>query len=212
MIALEWIGLIVFSYLLGGVPFGLVVGRVVKGIDIREYGSGNIGTTNVLRTMGRWPSALVLVLDCGKAAVPVLLARWLIGLPAVEAACGAAAVVGHTWSPYLGLRGGKGVASGFGAFVALSPLAAAIVFVFGVAVMAVSRIVSLGSILSSGFAVVVAASLAVWTQQPIEYAVYAALMAALIIFRHGENIARLRAGVEPRIGQRGERKRPEVTR
>lgn len=204
MITPAWPALIVLSYLLGSVPFGLVIGKLVKGVDVREYGSGNIGTTNVLRTVGRKWSIVVFLCDFGKAAIVVLLARWLVGAPALEVACAGAAVVGHTWSLYLGLKGGKGVASGFGGFVALSPLAAFVVAVFGLAVMAVFRYVSLGSILSSVFAIVVIAVLAWWAGQPIEYVVYAVLMAALIIFRHGENIVRLRTGTESRIGQKAE--------
>lgn len=209
MITPLWPALVFLSYLLGSVPFGLVVGKLAKGLDVRQYGSGNIGTANVLRTMGRKWSVVVFLCDFGKAAVAVLLARWLVGVPALEAACAGAAVVGHTWSPYLGLKGGKGVASGFGGFVALSPLAAVIVAVFGLAVMAISRYVSLGSILSSVFAIFVIAGLAWWGGQPVEYVVYAVLMAALIVFRHSENIARLRAGTESRIGQKAE-KRVEV--
>lgn len=208
----EWPGLVLLSYLIGAIPFGLVVGRLTGGIDIRQYGSGNIGTTNVLRTLGRGPSAVVFICDFGKAIVAVLLARWFVGEPVLEAACGAASVVGHTWSVYLGMRGGKGVASGFGGLMALSPMAAVIVFVFGAAVMLVTRVVSLGSILSCGFAIVVVTVLTWWANQPIEHLVYTVLMSAVIVFRHKGNIARLRAGVEPRIGQKVAARRPEVGR
>jgi acyl phosphate:glycerol-3-phosphate acyltransferase len=205
-----WVALVIFSYLLGSIPFGLVVGRLSKGIDIRDYGSGNIGTANALRTLGRGLSAVVFLCDLGKAVVVVLLARWLVGAPGLEAACAGAAVVGHSWPLYTGFRGGKGVASGFGALLALSPIAGAITFVFGALIIGITRYVSLGSVLGSGFGAIVVIALAVWYSQPIEYAVFAVVMAAVIVARHRENIARLLAGNESKIGQRAEMRRAQT--
>jgi glycerol-3-phosphate acyltransferase PlsY len=192
------------SYFLGAIPFGLVIAKLVKGIDVREYGSGNIGTTNVLRTVGRGLSIVVFLCDFGKAVVPVLLARWLVNSPVLEASCAALAVIGHNWPVYLRFRGGKGVAAGFGGFLALSPIAAGIVLVGGGAVMVISRYVSLGAILGVAFAALVTIVMAIWWNAPVEYAVYAVVMGLIIIYRHRGNIARLRAGNERKIGEKAE--------
>src|SRR4030042_5298083 len=123
----EYLGVIIGSYLIGSIPWGLVVGRL-KGIDIREYGSGNIGSTNILRTLGTKFGAIVLIADVLKGVVAVLLARYIIETPTGEMAAGFAAIAGHDWSLFLKFKGGRGVATSLGALLPMAlraPLAAA---------------------------------------------------------------------------------------
>ena len=193
------------GYLLGSIPSGLLVGRFVRGIDVREYGSGKTGFTNVLRTVGlRW-GVVVLIADLAKGALPVVIARLLSDEPYVHAVAGLAAVAGHDWPLYVGFRGGRGVASSYGAALAMSPIAAAVVLPAGVGLVAVTRIMS---VMSIGMAPVLAAlfiGLAVADIQPWAYAVYAVVAAALLVALHRENVQRLLAGTEPKLGQGGQR-------
>ena len=127
--------LVAVCYLLGSLPFGLLVARLVRGIDVRRYGSGNTGMTNVLRTLGIWPALLVLALDAGKGILAVALAKAIDPTPSLEVAAALSALMGHIWSPFLGFRGGKGVATGIGALCALSPLTGLIVIVVNLPVV-----------------------------------------------------------------------------
>lgn len=187
----------VVGYLLGSVPFGLVITRALGLGDLRAIGSGNIGATNVLRT-GNKPAALAtLLLDSGKGAIAVLLARHFGGETAALVA-GAAAFLGHCFPIWLGFKGGKGVATFLGTLIALD-------WRFGLAACAiwlvtalVTRISSLSALLAAAVIPVAAALLG---QTPLALA--AGFMAALIFVRHRANIARLRDGTEPRIGRKG---------
>ncbi|MBY6139812.1 glycerol-3-phosphate 1-O-acyltransferase PlsY [Leisingera daeponensis] len=186
----------VIGYGLGSVPFGMVVTRIFGLGNLREIGSGNIGTTNVLRTGSKAAAALTLLLDGGKGAAAVLLARFLAGEDAAQAA-GLMAFLGHCFPVWLGFKGGKGVATFLGLMLALAwPVGIACCLTW-LAAAAVSRISSMGALVS-------AASGAVWAMllgyQPV--AVLAALLAVVVYIRHSANIARLRAGTEPRIGQK----------
>ncbi|UWQ28006.1 glycerol-3-phosphate 1-O-acyltransferase PlsY [Leisingera sp. M523] len=184
------------GYGLGSVPFGMVVTRLFGLGNLREIGSGNIGTTNVLRTGSKAAAALTLILDGGKGAAAVLLARSLAGEDAAQAA-GLMAFLGHCFPVWLGFKGGKGVATFLGLMLALAwPVGIACCLTW-LAAAAASRISSMGALVS-------AASGAVWAlvlgyQQ---VAVLAVLLAAVVFIRHSTNIARLRAGTEPRIGQK----------
>jgi len=182
-----------FGYFAGSIPFGLLVARVLVGRDPRTVGSGNIGATNVLRTGGRLAGALTLLLDLGKGALAVGLAS----NEEARAAAAIGAVVGHSFPIWLGFRGGKGVATMFGVFVPWQPLVALCAF----AVWSVSawrtRYVSLSSMMA-------AASLAPfsWALAASAHAIAASIaIAAIVIWRHKDNIARLRAGTEPTIGE-----------
>ncbi|WP_027256467.1 glycerol-3-phosphate 1-O-acyltransferase PlsY [Leisingera aquimarina] len=186
----------VISYGLGSVPFGMVVTKAFGLGNLREIGSGNIGTTNVLRTGSKAAAALTLILDGGKGAAAVLLARSLAGEDAAQAA-GLMAFLGHCFPVWLGFKGGKGVATFLGLMLALAwPVGIACCLTW-LAAAAASRISSMGALVS-------AASGAVWAlvlgYQPV--AVLALLLAAVVFIRHSANIARLRAGTEPRIGQK----------
>ena len=191
-------GLLGVSYLVGAIPFGYVITRLAKGSDIRESGSGNIGATNVLRTQGKGWGILTLVLDMLKAMAAVYLCRSLSDEPWMGALGGAFAIVGHCYPVYIGFRGGKGVASGLGAFLLIAPWAAlAAVGVFLLVVLA-SRRVSLGSIAA---AIAFSASMVVihhhWKMySPAEVAIGAAI-SLLLIARHRSNIYNLVRGVEP---------------
>lgn len=186
------------AYVVGAVPIGFLVGRAFGAGDIRRQGSGNIGATNVLRTLGRLPAIITLLGDIGKGYAAVALASRLGGdEPAVTAAGAVAAVAGNCWSVFLGFRGGKGVATGLGALLRLTPLATLAALPVFLVVAATTRFVSLASLLSA--ACVPFGALALGA--PRAYVLGALAVAGLVIVRHRENIARLRAGTERRLGE-----------
>ncbi|WBU53870.1 glycerol-3-phosphate 1-O-acyltransferase PlsY [Paracoccus sp. SCSIO 75233] len=184
----------VLGYLLGSVPFGIVITRALGLGDLRQIGSGNIGATNVLRTGHKGAALATLLLDSGKGAIAVLLARWLGGEGAAIAA-GAAAFLGHCFPVWLGFRGGKGVATFLGTLLALYwPVGLAACATWAV-MAAIFRISSLSALVAAGLSPV----LALLMGRP-GIAAAALFMAALIFWRHKANIARLVSGDEPKIG------------
>jgi acyl phosphate:glycerol-3-phosphate acyltransferase len=195
--------LLVVSYLLGGIPFAYVAGRVTRGIDLRQHGSGNLGATNVYRTLGGKVAVVVLLLDGLKGALPVLLFPHWTSAPRPELwaiAYGVAAILGHTKSPYLGWKGGgKGVATAAGVFFALAwlPMLAALA-VFLLAVL-LSGYVSLGSLLAS---VTLPAVIAVTGGLHTPVFAVAVIVAAFVFWTHRANIGRLRRGEESRFGRK----------
>lgn len=201
----EYLLNIVFGYLLGSVPTGLIVGYLWLHRDIRDSGSGKTGTTNVLRTAGKVPAALVLIADVSKGAIPAVVGRVVFHDDGVAAAGAAAAVVGHIWPVFAGFRGGRGVASAFGAVLGLTPLVAVVFPLIGAALVIPTRYVSLMSVvgtpIAAGLVVVAAAAFG----QPWPYAYCAVFATLLIEYKHIPNIRRLLAGTEPRIGQGGNR-------
>jgi glycerol-3-phosphate acyltransferase PlsY len=193
--------LVLLGLLAGSIPFGYLAGRTMQGIDLRTVGSGGTGATNVLRTLGTRASATVLVLDFLKGLLPVVAARWL-GLDTWWiAAVAVATVVGHCWSPFIGFKGGKGVATGGAAAIALFP---PVLIVVPVVLLIIwrTRYVSLGSLSGAVLAVMLAAGVAAAGQIPWATVVAIAAIAAIIVFRHRENIVRLRSGNERKLGQK----------
>jgi glycerol-3-phosphate acyltransferase PlsY len=189
------------GYFLGALPFGILVGRVFKRIDVRDFGSGSSGTTNVLRTVGAPAAALVLFLDMGKCVVAVVLARLVSDSSGVEAAGALAALTGHNWPVFIGFRGGRGTAPGWGGLVILSPLSGLLATVVGLSAIGATRYVSLGSLLgaTSGSAMLIV--LAATGHAPTGYIWFAAIGTTVIVARHADNIRRLRAGRERKLGE-----------
>jgi glycerol-3-phosphate acyltransferase PlsY len=186
----------VLGYLLGSIPFGIVIARAFGLGDLRKIGSGNIGATNVLRTGNKLAAFLTLVLDAGKGGIAVLLARWLVAEDAAQVA-GGAAFLGHLFPVWLGFKGGKGVATFLGTLLALSlpvGLAACLLWLL---TAAVSRISSLSALVAAALSPVAATVLG----RP-DLSLLAILLAALIFVRHDANIRRLMRGEEPRIGRK----------
>jgi glycerol-3-phosphate acyltransferase PlsY len=186
------------AYAVGAVPIGFLVARAFGLGDIRRHGSGNIGATNVLRTLGRLPAILTLLGDVAKGYAAVALAARLGGDdPRITAAGAFAAVVGNCWSVFLGFRGGKGAATGLGALLRLAPLATLAALPVFVVVAATTRFVSLATLLSA--ACIPFGALALGTPRAAVVGAFAA--AGIVILRHRENIARLRTGTERRLGE-----------
>lgn len=192
--------LIILCYLLGSIPFGYILTRYKSGADIRDHGSGNIGATNVLRTQGKALGALTLVLDFAKAAVSVWICRTWGSQPWMDAAGGAAAVVGHCFPFSLGFRGGKGIASGLGAFLFIAPVPTfAALGVFLMEVLAL-RWVSLGSILAAltfGGTMIGCHMAYGWYTLPS--ALIGACLSLLLVARHHSNIRNLLSGTESKL-------------
>jgi glycerol-3-phosphate acyltransferase PlsY len=186
------------AYLLGAIPFGLILGRVAGGIDVRRLGSGNIGATNVGRHLGIAAGILTLAFDLGKGAAAAWAGARLLGPGAAATLVGMAALVGHVFPVYLGFRGGKGVATGWGVFLVLAPVAALCVAGFFLAGALVSRRVSVGSLLGALSLPVMLALLGA-TRELVAAGI---LGCAIIVLRHRDNIRNLRAGTEPRFGER----------
>jgi len=193
------------AYIMGALPWGYVVLLMHRGIDIRDYGSGRTGVSNALRTAGYRPAGLVLALDLIKGISAVLLARTLIGDPTSEVAAGLAALVGHNWPVFLGFRGGRGIAPGLGGLAVMSPIAAVCGVVVFLPVCVFTRYLSLGSIMGvvSACGVLVALillNLNPWGLVSNLYLIYGLLGGTVIVWQHRDNIQRLLAGTERRIG------------
>ena len=188
---------VLLGYLLGSVPFAFLLSRR-RGIDLRRVGSGNVGANNVLRTSGVPMAVLAMFLDGVKGALAVLVAQRLAPGPMPPVAAGVAAIVGHIYPVWLGGHGGKGVATSAGTFAVLAPVGLAIAAGVFVATVSMTRYVSLGSLAG---VVTLAAATAV-SQAPAPVIAGAVLAAVLIAHRHRENVSRLLAGTERRIGQR----------
>lgn len=200
---MEWLSsvmMIVLAYFLAGIPWGVVLGRIIKGIDLRSYGSGATGATNSLRVLGWKISAAVFLLDFGKGFLPVIVARWA-DLPGWAIALTAiASVAGHCWSPYIGFHGGKGMATGGGAAVALLPwLFGMLLFV--VVIVYLTRYVSLASILTTIAGSLIVLVLWLLGLFPAWWVIGIAGIGAIIIWQHRSNIDRLRKGTERKFGR-----------
>jgi acyl phosphate:glycerol-3-phosphate acyltransferase len=195
MLALQ---VIAVAYLIGSIPFSFLVARAFGVHDVREVGSGNVGATNVLRSAGKAAGALALLLDIGKGAgASALAGRLAPGEAGLPAAAAVAAVVGHMYPVWLRFHGGKGVATGLGAFAPLAPLAAlGAVAIFGLTALS-TRFVSLGSV--AGGVTLAGIALALGGPHPV--AIAAAVTAALVVFRHRSNLRRILEGTERRMGQ-----------
>lgn len=193
--------LVAVGYLLGSVPFGIILTRLFGAGDLRQIGSGNIGATNVLRTGRKGLAAATLVLDGAKGAVAVLLARHFVPELGDHAAmiAGAAAMIGHCYPVWLNFRGGKGVATLLGLALALAWPIGLVFAVAWLGTVLLLRISSLGGMLGAISAPVAALAFG----HPV-YAIGLAGLAVIVLWRHRENIARLRAGTEPRIGGKKE--------
>lgn len=194
------------AYLLGSFPTGYLAARLLKGIDIRDQGSGSIGATNVLRTLGKGPAIVVLLVDAAKGALALALAHFAysfapqgqLSLPTLVALAGITAVFGHSWPIWLNFKGGKSVATSLGILLAMSwQVGVCSLGVFAV-VLAISRIVSLSSI-AGALAVSI---LMILLNQPLPYQLFAIAAGIYVIWRHRSNIQRLLAGTEPQIGQK----------
>lgn len=196
---------VVAGYLIGGIPFGLLVGRLSGVGDVRSVGSGKTGFTNSLRAMGLKWALLVVAGDISKGVAAVLVGRLLLESPWAGALAGAAAVIGHIFPVYAGFRGGRGVATAFGAFLGVSWPAALAVVAFSIVILAVWRYASLMSVVGVfvGFVVVVALVTAEQLERP--YLVFALLTMLAVEISHVGNIRRLIAGTEPKLGQSGGR-------
>jgi len=199
---------VLIGYLLGAIPFGLIMGRLTRGIDIRAYGSHRTGATNALRTLGAVPAATVFVLDIGKGVAAVLIARFLLpGDTATltewaAAAAGFAAIIGHNWSVYIRFTGGRGVSTSTGALGAMAPWALLVLAPAVVFIIWRWRYVSLGSVSGAVLSPVVVGILALVGVSNVQAFAYALAAGTLVTVAHADNIGRLRAGTERKIGQK----------
>jgi glycerol-3-phosphate acyltransferase PlsY len=183
------------AYLSGSIPFGLLIAKA-KGVDIRTAGSGNIGATNVARTLGKPLGVLVLVLDAAKGFAPVLVAARVLAQPnEIVAGAGLAAILGHVFPVWLRFRGGKGVATALGVFLALAPVAAAVAFGLYALVYAIFRISSMGSLVAAtGLLVTMFVS-----GRPVPTLILGGAAWLLIVYKHRDNVARLLRGEEKKV-------------
>ncbi len=189
---------LIAAYLIGSLPFGYLVSRIFQKADIRNYGSGNIGATNVLRVMG-WRAALpVFLLDMLKGTAAILIAKTVSDLPAVYLFAGFLAMVGHSFPLFLGFKGGKAAATGIGVLAAVSGLVTLSLIATAGLILAVTRYVSLGSMIGA-----ILVPLFFWLfGYDLPYLIFGAATALLVILRHHENIGRLLKGTESKLGKK----------
>lgn len=186
---------LLFSYMLGSIPNGLIFGRMIWKKDLRKFGSKNIGATNAWRVIGKPAGILIFLLDFLKGALSVFIAEIFVGSPAVMVLAGLLAIIGHSFSAYLNFHGGKGVATGLGVIAVMIPKATLIVFFVWLVVVLITRYVSLGSIIAA----LLVPILAFYFDSDFAFILFGFVAAIFIIYRHKENIARLVRGKENKI-------------
>ncbi|MDE0592875.1 MAG: glycerol-3-phosphate 1-O-acyltransferase PlsY [Dehalococcoidia bacterium] len=197
--------ILIIAYFIGAIPFGVIIGRVFRGVDIRSYGSGGSGATNVNRTLGPVAGGAVLVADVVKGLVVVALARWAVeGDAWLIAAVGTTAVLGHMFPVYIKFKGGKGVATGLGALAVISPIAA-VIALSGVGIAVITRYVSLGSIIGSGLSLGLLIIFSIFEltilgwEHDIWYLLFAIPVPIFIFWSHRSNVDRLAKGDESKL-------------
>ncbi|HZK40560.1 MAG TPA: glycerol-3-phosphate 1-O-acyltransferase PlsY [Atribacterota bacterium] len=196
--------IITICYLLGSLPFGYIMGKLFKKVDIREFGSGNIGASNVLRTLGPLLASLVIIGDVGKGILSIYLVKYFnIDSSLILAIAGLAVICGHDWSLFLGFKGGKGIATTFGVVLALNPT----ISILAVTVWGVVLITSKYASLSSICALISILIFTILFKQPYEYIVFSAIILIIGIFKHKGNIKRLKSKKERKIGEKVEIKK-----
>lgn len=218
MIIAKFVSIIFLGYLLGSIPFGVLIGKqIIKG-DIRNYGSGKMGATNVLRTAGKKAAGMVALLDVSKGALAAIFAGLIMGneylaiggfsltVPFAQVSATLAAVAGHIWPVFLGFRGGRGVATFMGGLIALCPPAALFGGEVAIITAGLTKYVSLGSIMGAVGTYVIMVPLIVLNGFPIAYLIYTLTGAIVIIVMHKDNINRLLQGTERRLGEKAERR------
>ena len=217
MIIAAFIIVVILGYLLGSIPFGVLISKRKAGVDVRQYGSGKIGATNVLRASGRKAAALVVTLDVSKGALAVVFAKLIVdrsylavgefplGVLAAQVLAALAAIAGHNWSVFLKFHGGRGVATFMGGLIALSPVAAIFggeIFIIGAGL---TKFASLGSIAAAVGTYIILALLVIMNKFPIGYLAYALIGTIIIIVMHRDNIRRLISGKERKLGEKAEK-------
>jgi len=196
---MKFVLIAVLAYLIGCINNAYIFTKYTKNIDIRNYGSGNAGATNVLRVLGPKAAAPVFALDVLKGVVAVLIGKYFIGMPGMLVA-GIAVVCGHNWPIFLKFRGGKGVATSVGVVMTINPFLGLIALAVGIAVIAITRYVSLGSITGA----ITFALLNIFFPNSVYVLTFAIVLALLVVFQHRSNIKRLINGTESKIGQRAQ--------
>ena len=201
MIAAGYAVAVLIGYLLGSIPVGYVMGRLY-GIDVRTVGSGKTGGTNLARVVG-WPKTIpVAIGDPAKAALAILIARWLTGSEVVAVLAALAAMAGHLWPVYIGFRGGRGVGPVVGALLVFSPLVGGVSIIAGFLIAVLSRYVSLGSICGSALVILLSVAAYLTGNESIPHLFFTIVAATTIIVLHHDNIKRLLAGTERKLGER----------
>ncbi|MFC4103742.1 glycerol-3-phosphate 1-O-acyltransferase PlsY [Paenibacillus xanthanilyticus] len=189
---------ILISYLLGSVSFSILIAKWVKGIDIRNHGSGNAGATNTLRILGKGPAIAVFALDIAKGVAAVLLGKFMVGGDWMPVLCGLAAIAGHNWPVWFGFKGGKGIATTVGVIATLAFLPALIAGLIAIASIALTRFVSLGSLIFAALTPVF-----IWLMDRPMALLWASLVICVFAFvRHRSNIVKLMQGRENKLGAR----------
>ena len=189
------------AYLLGSISWGYMLLQWKMGVDVREYGSGRTGMSNVLRTGGAIAAAAVLTLDIAKGVIAVVIARAVIGTTAAEVTAALIVLVGHNWPVFLKFKGGRGILTALGGLVMMAPVAAILATLTFLAITAWSRYISLGSVIGVVIGAVAVTALAIAGQHSNTYMIYAFIACAMIIWRHRDNIKRIRQGSERRLGR-----------
>ncbi|MGA9047431.1 MAG: glycerol-3-phosphate 1-O-acyltransferase PlsY [Dehalococcoidia bacterium] len=220
ILIIKYVAVALMAYLVGAIPFGLIVSRRLYGIDIRKHGSGNIGATNVFRVLGTKAGLITLVLDLAKSALPVLAAGYIIADDKIflagydihaqfaQVLAAILVMVGHNWSVYIKFKGGKGVATFVGGMLVINWFVCLVGVLIGGIVILITRYVSLGSILGAlGTLLVLSAAVLLTIAAPV-YMIYGLLAVGLIVFQHRTNIIRLQAGTESKLGDKSARVLP----
>jgi glycerol-3-phosphate acyltransferase PlsY len=215
------VAITVLAYLLGAIPFALIFGWLMGKVDITKHGSGNIGSTNVFRTVGTTAAIVVVILDLGKAVLAVMLAKIIMGndvlmiadfplnWQAAQVLAGIIVMVGHNWSVYIKFHGGKGVATYFGSWLAMCPAAALFGGIILIMTASLSRYVSMGSILGSLGVLILMIILTIVNGFPPVYLIYSVIAVIMIVYQHRNNISRLQTRTELRIDDNMKIQKPD---
>lgn len=212
MLALKYVAVALIGYLLGAIPFGIMVTRVARGIDVRTFGSGKTGTTNVLRIAGGRAGAVTMILDLTKASAAVLIAWAVVPTHTAQVVAALAAIIGHIWSVYIKFQGGRGVATYVGSLLAMNWLVGLVTAVLILGTARLTRYMSLGSIVGIvvSFLAMLGLMITGWRPAvpflmpvPAVQVVFCGVAALIILFQHRDNVQRLLSGTERKLGDKG---------